>query len=121
MAHLSLRLLGPFEASLDGQPITTFKLAKVQALLAYLAVEADRVQPRDTVAGLLWPDYAQSSALTSLRTALATLRQAVGDREADPPFLLITRTTVQFNRDSDHSLDLHDLQRLSAGRLDETP
>ena len=53
MAHLSLTLLGPFQASLDGQPITAFRYDKVRALLAYLAVESDRPHRRETLAGLL--------------------------------------------------------------------
>ena len=42
MPQLVLSLLGPFAVTLDGQPITTFESVKVRALLAYLAVEADR-------------------------------------------------------------------------------
>ena len=37
MAHLSLSLLGPFQATLDGQPIAGLRTNKVCALLAYLA------------------------------------------------------------------------------------
>jgi WD40 repeat protein/DNA-binding SARP family transcriptional activator len=123
MPHLSLALLGPFQASLDGQPATGFESNKVRALLAYLAVEADRPHARETLAGLLWPDYPDRSALKNLRSALANLRQAIGDHRADPPFLLITRDTVQFNRDSDHVLDvaaLRDLPRQPVERLGQT-
>jgi DNA-binding SARP family transcriptional activator len=44
MARLSLSLLGPFEVTLDGVPVTAFDSNKVRALLAYLAVEADGPQ-----------------------------------------------------------------------------
>ena len=40
MAHLSLSLLGPFQATLGKEPIAGFESNKVRALLAYLAVEA---------------------------------------------------------------------------------
>ena len=80
MTHLSLSLLGPFQAALDGQLVTGFDSAKVRALLAYLAVEADRPHSREALAGLLWPDYSDRSALNSLRSALANLRQVIGDR-----------------------------------------
>jgi len=112
MPHLSLALLGPFQASLDGQPATGFQSNKVRALLAYLAVEADRPHSRETVAGLLWPDYPNRSALNNLRSALANLRQAIGDRQADPPFLLITRITIMFNPASDCTLDVSGLRDL---------
>ena len=83
MAGLSIFLLGPFQATLDGQAITGFESNKVRALLAYLAAEADRPHARERLAGLLWPDYPHTSALNNLRSALANLRQATGDRQAE--------------------------------------
>ena len=106
MTRLSLSFLGAFQASLDGQPITNFEADKVRALLAYLAVEADRPHRRDALAGLLWPDWPDRSARTNLRNALANLRGAIDDRIALPPFLLITHETIQFNLESDHWLDV---------------
>jgi DNA-binding SARP family transcriptional activator/predicted ATPase len=106
MHRLSLFCLGPFQVTLDGQPITTFKSVKVRALLAYLAVEADGPHPREVLAGLLWPDWPDRGALANLRSALSDLRRAIGDREAFPPFLLISRDTLQFNAASDHRLDV---------------
>ena len=106
MAHLSLSLLGPFQVTLDGQPVTGFKSNKVRALLAYLAVEADRPHRREVLAGLLWPDWPDRDALSNLRYALSNLRRVIGDRTAEPPFLLITRDTLQFNTSSDYWLDV---------------
>ena len=118
MAHLSLLLLGPFQATLDKQPVTGFESNKVRALLTYIAVEAGQPHPRETLAGLLWPDYPDRSALNNLRFTLSNLREAIGDRQADPPFLLITRETIQFNIASDYSLDLAGLQNLSGLDID---
>ncbi len=106
MAHLSLSLLGPFRFTLAGEPVTSFESDKVRALLAYLAVEAHRLHRRESLAGLLWPDWPDRAARTNLRNALANLRKAIGDRHAAPPFLLITRETIQFNTTSDHWLDV---------------
>src|SRR6266545_2065585 len=39
---------------------------------------------------------------------------AIGDQHADPPFLLITRDSIQFNRASDHTLDVAAFQALLA-------
>jgi DNA-binding SARP family transcriptional activator/predicted ATPase len=117
MPHLSLSLLGPFQATLDGQPITSFKSNKVRALLAYLAVEADRPHPREVLAGLLWPDWTDREALGNLRYALSDLRRVTGDRTAEPPFLLITRDTLQFNTASDFSLDLRSFTDLAETAL----
>jgi len=106
MAHLALSLLGSFQVSLDGQPVTGFKSNKVRALLAYLAVEADRPHRRESLANLLWPDWPDRDALSNLRYALSDLRGAIGDRQAEPPYLLITRNNIQFNLSSDHMLDV---------------
>jgi len=110
MARLSLSLLGPFQAKLDGRPTVAFESNKVRALLAYLAVEGDRPHPREALAGLLWPDFADQAALSNLRYALSGLRQAIGDRQADPPFLLISRDAVQFNLAGDAWVDVHDFE-----------
>ena len=115
------RCLGRFEVSRDGQAAGGFRADKVRVLLAYLATEADRAHRRDALAGLLWPGYAQASALVSLRTALANLRQAIGDAEAEPPFLLITPDAVQFNRASDHSAGCGPLPEPAPDRLDQVP
>jgi predicted ATPase/DNA-binding SARP family transcriptional activator len=115
MAHLSLTLLGSFQVTLDGQPVTGFKSNKVRALLAYLAVEADRPHRREVLAGLLWPDWPDRDAMSSLRYTLSDLRQAIGDREADPPYLLISRETLQFNQASGHWLDVAAFTELVAG------
>src|SRR5512139_994209 len=106
MAHLSIEVLGSLQVSIAEKPITRFESAKVRALLAYLAVEADRPHSREMLLGLLWPDYPEESARHSLRQALFNLRQMLGDQTASPPYLLISHDTVQFNRDSDHTLDL---------------
>ena len=117
MAHLALSLLGPFQVMLDGQPVTGFRSNKVRSLLAYLAVEADRPHRREVLAGLLWPDWPDRDALRNLRYALSNLRQVIGDRTAELPFLLITRDTLQFNTVSDHSLDVADFERqIAAGQ-----
>lgn len=114
MAHLALALLGPFRATLDGEPIVPTS-GRLQALLAYLAVEADRAHARAALAGLLWPERSDREALTSLRYALSNLRRALGDRQARRPFLLITRHTVQFDRASDCWLDVADFESSLAG------
>jgi DNA-binding SARP family transcriptional activator len=106
MARLSARLLGPFQVTLDGKPVTGLRSDKVRALLAYLAVEAERPHRREKLAGLLWPDWPERSARASLRRALANLRQVIGDREAMPPFLHISRQTIQFDSASDAWIDV---------------
>ena len=106
MARLILSLLGPLYITLDGEPLTAFRSDKERALLAFLALEADRSHRREALIGLLWPEQPESLALNNLRKSLARLRQAIRDQEADPPFLLITPKTIQFNSKSDYWLDV---------------
>jgi predicted ATPase/DNA-binding SARP family transcriptional activator len=111
MPRLSLSLLGPFQATLDGAPLTSFESNKVRALLAYLAVEADQPHARDVLAALLWPHRSSRDALSNLRYALYDLRNVLGDRQAGSPFLSVTRQTLQFNTTSEHHLDVAVFQR----------
>jgi DNA-binding SARP family transcriptional activator/predicted ATPase len=106
MAQLTVRLLGPLEVALDGDPVSGFATDKVRALLAYLVVEAGRPHRREKLAGLLWPNRPEPSARANLRRALSNLRQAIGDREADPPYLHVSRQTIQLNGASDEWVDV---------------
>jgi predicted ATPase/DNA-binding SARP family transcriptional activator len=105
MPHLSLSLLGPLQAMLGGQPISGFESNKVRALLAYLAVEADRPHARDELIGLLWPDQPDATARANLRQALANLRNVIGDRTAATPFLSTTSDSIQFHLTEHCSID----------------
>ncbi len=106
MSHLSVDLLGPLQVSLDGIPITELESTRVRVLLAYLVVEANQPHSRSSLVGLLWPDYSEESARHNLRQALFKLRYIIGDRHTQPSYLLVTRETIQFNRESDYSLDI---------------
>lgn len=111
MAKLIISVMGPFAASLDGSAPLGFISKKAQALLAYVAVESARPHTRDELAGLLWPDFSNSSAHASLRSALANVRQVIRDKQAEPSFLLVTRDAIQFNVESRHELDAAILER----------
>ncbi len=106
MARLTISLLGSFQVTLGGEPVTDFATDKARALLAYLAVESDRPHRREALAGLLWPDQPERKARHSLRQALSHLRQAIGDDEADSPFLRVSRDAVRFEPESDYELDV---------------
>jgi predicted ATPase/DNA-binding SARP family transcriptional activator len=105
MARLEISLLGQLRVVREGRPVDDLAYAKVRALLAYLAVEADRPQRRETLAALLWPDHPEKDARHGLSQALTTLRHAIGDPTAAPPYLIVTRDAVGFNRASDQWVD----------------
>ena len=124
MAHLALRPLGSFEAALDGGPVEGLNSKHLRALLAYLAIEQEREHSREQVASLLWPERSDQEALDALRFALSNLRGVLvdrrtvgdrnraGDRRSTSPYLLVTRTHVQFNPASDHWLDVAEFEHL---------
>jgi len=112
MSHLELAVLGPFQATLDGRPVEDLTSDRLRALLTFLAVESGREHTRQAVASLLWPERSDQQALRALRYALSNLRHALGDRSSPSPFLLATRTSVQFNPDSDHWLDAAEFEGL---------
>lgn len=75
---LEIRLLGQFKVQVNGAE-AAITVRPVQALLAYLALNAGVAQPRDRLAGLLWPESSQAAARKNLRRTLWRLRQAIGD------------------------------------------
>jgi WD40 repeat protein/DNA-binding SARP family transcriptional activator len=112
MARLQCSFFGGFEVRLGGEVVTGFESSKVRALLVYLAVEVDRPQRREMLAGLIWPDWPQQSAMNNLRYALADLRKNIGDRDAQPPFLLISRESIQLNPEADIWVDVDEFLSL---------
>ncbi|MCA9962838.1 MAG: AAA family ATPase [Anaerolineales bacterium] len=107
MPRLSLTFFGAFQAELNGEPLLHFRSANVQGLLVYLAMQAKRPFPRDTLATLFWPNDTDATAKKNLRQSLYQLRKVLNDSDDSPqPFLLVTRQTVQFNPAADFSLDL---------------
>jgi len=117
MVRLRIQLLGSFQVSLDGAPLTQFGANIARALLAYLAMNAGKHIPREIAASLLWPEHDQARALHNLRQALTRLRTVLGDQGAHEPFLQITRETLCFCPQSPHWLDVAAFkERVTAAR-----
>lgn len=113
---LKLSLLGPARVRLDDRPLSRFYSVKTQALLYYLAVESDRPHPRAILTGLLWPEFPQRDANRSLRQALFQLNKTLDNPNRQ--LLLISKEEVQFNRASQHWLDVTEFtSRLHKGEL----
>jgi len=84
MAPLQLRVLGGFAAVLPTRGPVEIAGKKNRALLAYLALHADRKVTRDKLVGLLWSDRSEAQARSSLRQALAALRRDLAGIEPAP-------------------------------------
>jgi DNA-binding SARP family transcriptional activator/tetratricopeptide (TPR) repeat protein len=72
---LRVRLLGELRVERDGAQVPL--PASAARVLAYLALRPDAGN-RDTVAATLWPDTGRDNARANLRTALWSLRRALG-------------------------------------------
>ncbi len=75
---LTIRLFGPLEVRLPGEPLPRLRSRKVAWALALLVLRRDRVLQRDWLAGTLWPDSTARWAYYNLRRSLSDLRRALG-------------------------------------------
>ena len=82
----------------------------MRALLAYLAVEADRPHQRRKLSGLLWPEFPESTALSNLRYTLSNLRKVIGDRTAQPAYLEINPQEIRVNLSSNCLIDVSEFE-----------
>ncbi len=108
MAVLKLELLGSFRCLLGEEPLESFRTIKVQALLIYLAIDAE-AHRRESLTALLWPGMPDRSARTNLRQIVYYLRQiipelaAVEDQESPVQLMFVNRQSIQLNPAADVS------------------
>ena len=115
MTSLRIFLFGSFQVQLGDQPVT-FDYVKVQALLAYLVVEASQPVQREKLAAMLWPESSQQAAHSGLRQALARLRAALEDRHTSSPHILAGRDTLQLNPGNAPWCDVQHFDQILAQR-----
>lgn len=112
--ELRIRALGALEAEIAGAAVRLPPGRRVRGLLAWLALHPG-LHPRSRLAGWLWPDVPDDRARASLRSALWSLRGALGP--AGCRHLIADRQSVGLR---DVSVDVADFRRLAdAGRLRE--
>ena len=73
---LEIRLMGPFDARLDGEALP-LRSRRARALLGLLALSPSRCVTRDGAAEMLWPDRGEAQARASLRQELSVLKKAL--------------------------------------------
>ncbi|UGT44809.1 AAA family ATPase [Nocardia yamanashiensis] len=106
---LRIQVLGPLRAELDGQPVRLpDRNQRVCALLAWLAVHPGP-HHRSTVAAELWPDAPAANARASLRSAIWSLRTALGPAA---PSLTTARETIALSPEV--QVDLTEFDRLAS-------
>jgi len=109
---LVVRVLGELALEADGEPCDPPARRHGQLLLAYLALHPG-LHGRGELARLLWPDVLESSARSSLRSALSSVRRAIGDRHLLDP-------RGRLGLADDVTVDVREFHALvEAGRLEE--
>jgi DNA-binding SARP family transcriptional activator len=88
---LRIRLLGRMTVECDGAELAAPSARRAWSLLAYLALSPGP-RPRGDVAARFWPDVLDSSARASLRSAVWSLRRALGP--VAEPYLIVDRNCV---------------------------
>jgi DNA-binding SARP family transcriptional activator/predicted ATPase/tetratricopeptide (TPR) repeat protein len=104
MALLSVQSLGSLQVRFGGR-LVTLKMSKAGALLVYLMRHGDVAHGREQLATLLWPEESLDKTRENFRQALYQIRRIFGNREMADRYLTVTRETVRFRSESDHTLD----------------
>jgi DNA-binding SARP family transcriptional activator len=113
---LEIKLLGPLSLAADGEPLDLPTRRHGQLLLGYLALNPG-LHARSNLAGLLWPDVLESSARSSLRSTLSSVRRALGPH-ADR-HLVVRRDRIGLADSGRVSVDLREFQAVvDEGRLE---
>lgn len=106
---MHLHLIGRVTAEIDGQPVP-LPPGRPSELLAWLAAHPG-LHPRSRLAPIFWPDVPDATSRASLRTALWTLRKALGP--AGDAVLTIDRSSVGLGGDA-LWVDLRELPEAAA-------
>lgn len=113
---LQVRLFGRFAVTASDDKRVKIAGKKNQALLAYLAANAGKAQPRERLAGLLWGDRFDEQARQSLRQAISKLRKDLGDTKEN--LLLTEGDDIALNGDA-ISIDALAFEKLAANESSE--
>lgn len=114
----SFRLLGAFQLILNDRPVILGQ-ARLEELLAWLALRPDVPTPRAEIAFQFWPDSSEKQARTNLRKLLVLLRRRLPEPDA---YLQIQRQHLQWRTDAPCTVDAIDFRsELSAAKTADNP
>ncbi len=75
---VSIKLFGPLDVRIGNAPLPRLHSQRGYWLLALLALHCRTPLSRSFVAGMIWPDSPETTALHNLRQTLTDLRRALG-------------------------------------------
>jgi len=108
MSTLSIQLFGKFCVRRNEQVLEGFDARKVQELFCYLLLHRNHSLPRETLAGLLWPETTTIQSKKNLRQAFWQLQSALGSQTEpiNDRVLLVEPEWVQLNLEANFWLDV---------------
>jgi len=121
---LSLKLFGGFAVRDETGADLSLRTRKMRALLAYLAVNADKPQPRERLMALLWGDRDERQARPSLNNALMAIRRLGGHGSAtllDSDASQVTLRSAAVNCDVNRFRALLATDAAAAAELNDGP
>jgi len=113
MSILQLVLFGNMRVTHNNWLTEVIMTREIQALLAYLLLQRQKVHSREVLAGLFWGENSQEKARGSLNTALWKLKKAL-EPEGIPSGTFLRNTSlneVGFNHGSPYWLDMEVFER----------
>src|SRR5215468_9746056 len=93
---LSVRVLGPFSATIVGDRRIPITSRKARALMGYLLLSDVAEETRERIVGLLWSETPEDKARASLRPVVHELREAF--LAAGCPYFHADRTLICLDR-----------------------
>lgn len=108
---LRMQLIGGLNVWLDDAVVEPPVSRRAWTLLAWLALHPG-MQARSAIAAEFWPDVIDSCARASLRSAVWSLRRALGG-DADR-YVLLGRDRLGLRADAPISIDVREVERLQA-------
>lgn len=108
MSILRIHLFEKFCVRYNERILDGFDARKVQELFCYLLLHRDHSLPRETLAGLLWPETTTAQSKKNLRQTLWQLQTALGSQNESTcnRLLLVEPDWVQLNSEANLWLDV---------------
>jgi DNA-binding SARP family transcriptional activator len=108
---LEIRLFGGFSVQYDGEPLPPLPSRQARLLLAWLALNAGRPQPRGLLADRFWPDVVEARARRRLSHALWQVQDSLGEMSPEHTFLTTSGDEVLFDAAAPYWLDVEEFER----------
>ena len=109
MEPLRIQLFGGFVLEHGGRALPPIPSLAGRSLFAYLALNRDRPHGRSRLAGMFWPELAESRARRRLSHALWQIQDALGEFSSQS-YVLASPDSLWFNDAAPYLLDTEEFE-----------